>query len=122
MAFRFTLLRKGLILVILPLVFQIAFLIILGGAQGNRAEAQTRTLQSREILTQAEIVLRSLLDAETSVRGFLLSRDRSFLASFELAQRETPTALERLCTLVKDNPPRLTEAREIQDKSTRLFR
>src|SRR5438876_7096021 len=91
-----TIFSKGLILVSIPLLFQLAFIWLVADMQATSAEAQARSSHSKEVLTQTQVVLRSLLDAETGSHGFLLTEDPLFSAPYQQSVREIPSALPEL--------------------------
>lgn len=61
--------------------------------------AHTITVQ-----TVARDALSAVQDAETGQRGYLLTGQRDFLQPFAAAEQKLPGAIERLRTLVADNP------------------
>ncbi|HJT76050.1 MAG TPA: CHASE3 domain-containing protein [Gemmataceae bacterium] len=96
--------QKGLLLVSIPLLFQLAFIGLLARVQGQNAEAERWANHSQEVLTQAHTVLGSMLDAETGVRGWVVTGDPVFAEPYERAVREVPASVTRLRELVQDNP------------------
>ena len=58
---------------------------------------------SNSVLKKLEVVLSSIKDAETSQRGYQLTRDTIFLEPYNLSLRTLPTELSTLNILVKDN-------------------
>jgi diguanylate cyclase (GGDEF)-like protein len=90
------LLAKGLVVVFLPmaalLVSRVA--IVRAQAAGDQADRIARI----STLTQNRIaaVQTSLLNAETGVRGYLLTRDPTFLEPYRLAQRSLGPGLDDL--------------------------
>ncbi len=63
-----------------------------------------RVLHAEEVLTTLETVLFNVTEAETAERGFLITDDRDYLHSYEGAIDRTGETLERLATLVSDEP------------------
>ncbi len=60
----------------------------------------------------------AVLDAETAGRGFLLTGEATFLASFEQAEHEVPQAFAGLRGLTSDSPPQLRRVAELERLST----
>lgn len=56
---------------------------------------------AQQVRTSLESILTLTLDAETGVRGYLISSDRSYLAPYHLASRELPPALESLASQLR---------------------
>lgn len=59
---------------------------------------------TNEVIAVANHVQRLIVDSETGVRGFLLSRDPIFLQPFTEAQQVLSAEFESLARLVADNP------------------
>jgi len=55
------------------------------------------------VLSQINLLLSDLKDAETSQRGFLLTNDEKFLETYNKALSNLPSAIGRLKSLTKDN-------------------
>ncbi len=71
----------------------------------NNYIREVRTIRhSNSVLKTLEIVLSSIKDAETSQRGYQLTRDTIFLEPFNQSLRTLPTELGTLDSLVIDNP------------------
>jgi CHASE3 domain sensor protein len=113
--------RKGLILISIPLLFQLAFIWLVGNMQRNTAAAQASAIHSQEVLRESQAVLKSLLDAETGIRGFILTADPILSDPYIQASREVPLTTERLVNLVNDHPLREARARTIRDKALQLL-
>ncbi|MFZ5538415.1 MAG: CHASE3 domain-containing protein, partial [Pseudomonadota bacterium] len=59
---------------------------------------------TRAVLADLEHVLRLNVDAQTGLRGYLITGDEQFLGPYLAARRELPVALQRLAELTADNP------------------
>jgi signal transduction histidine kinase/CHASE3 domain sensor protein len=71
----------------------------------NNYIREVRTIRhSNQVLKTLEVVLSSIKDAETSQRGYQLTRDTIFLEPFNQSLRTLPTELGTLNSLVIDNP------------------
>jgi PAS domain S-box-containing protein len=70
--------------------------------QQSNLQAELRGLRDAE--TGLPTILASLLDAETGVRGFLLTGDRVFLTPFDASTRALPAELRGLTQQVSGNP------------------
>ena len=107
---------KGIVVVAIPIapLFLFALAIVLSVTTLDRAErlvAHTVSVQSS--LSAIEI---SLLDAESGVRGYLLSGDRSTLSPYDDARRSVGEQLRALPGLVADNPEQTARATELQQR------
>ena len=95
---------KGLAVIGIPVVPLLGIALVFVTMQGvqRRAEAQvTHTHDVKEALSAAFI---SLLDAESSARGFVLTGNQTWLEPYERVRRELPGQFSRLQALVSDNP------------------
>src|SRR4051812_14658825 len=108
-----TIFQKGLLLVAVPLLFQLAFLGPLAWMQRQNAEAQWWAKHSQEALTQAHTVLESMVGAEAGMRGWVITDDRVFAEPYELAVRNRLEQLTRLQYLVQDSPGQASRAGRI---------
>lgn len=96
--------------VLLVIVFAVS-----GGVLQTRADDRTdlltdRIQPARSVAFQLET---SLVDQETGVRGYVLSKDRSFLAPYESGVRDERTLRARLATLT-DEPRIVADLRAVQ--------
>ncbi|MHB1846397.1 MAG: PAS domain S-box protein, partial [Deltaproteobacteria bacterium] len=66
-----------------------------------------------QVIGQARLVDKLLLDMETGLRGYLLTQETGFLEPFESSSRQIGPAVQRLAALVADNPSQLRVAREL---------
>src|SRR5262245_9447594 len=57
-----------------------------------------------EVLEKLQEVLVDVMDAETSVRGYVISGDPEFLQAYERARTQLPHKLSQLNELASDSP------------------
>jgi PAS domain S-box-containing protein len=69
--------------------------------------------RSQDVRLAIERALSTLKDAETSTRGYANTRSDVFLPLFEGAAQQLTADLERVTTLVADNPAQLERAQEL---------
>src|SRR5437899_1038098 len=95
---------KGLVVVGLPvaavLVVAVAFVFV--AYQGNQAQSAV----SHTLMLQAELdrVVSLNVDTETAVRGYMITRQDSFLDPYWKSRSALPAELARLRALVRDQP------------------
>ena len=75
--------------------------------------AASAARQSAQVLAAANQAEKLVLDLETGVRGFALTRDERFLDPWRSAQAALPRQLERLTTLAAGNPAQRALAEQI---------
>ncbi len=112
-----TIFQKGLLLISFPLLFQLAFLALIAGTQEQYTEAQGWAMHSLEVLNQGHALLASLADAETGMRGWVITDDPAFAEPYRRAVQEVPGRLARLQILVEDNPGQESRAGQIAVKT-----
>ena len=72
-----------------------------GAARDAAAERQLHTYQ---VMLTAEQLRAAMFDTQRGMRGFLISRDETFLGPYRAALAEVPRAAARLRQLSRDNP------------------
>ncbi len=97
---RLSLSYRGAAIVTIP---ALCLLATLGGWLWSRSAAsefRTQLQTTQERIETTNNVLISVLNAETSVRGYLLSDDRRFLEPFQIAQPQLAKSIDRLTSSV----------------------
>ncbi|MBC8138440.1 MAG: response regulator [Fibrella sp.] len=69
---------------------------------------------TNQVVAQAYIAEKFLLDSETAKRGYLLSGNRDYLQAYEDGRRLAPENLSTLEGLVQDNPPQVERVRKMR--------
>lgn len=113
---------KGLLLVAVPIVCELALLVALFGVERQVADAERWALQSKKVINQAEALLGPLLRQASQLRSGIIVGDPSFSDKrstwIELADR-----LNALEATVADNPEqtgRIARMRETIDRYRKL--
>ncbi len=70
----------------------------------DQAANRGRTLQTLASVSAVEAMLSALKDAETGQRGFLLTGEEAYLAPFDAARSEIPSALAEIERLTRGTP------------------
>jgi len=104
---------QGVLILLLPLTCLIASVIATNWMRQNITQVARSVDHSQEVLRTSQKVSISVLNAETAVRGYYITRQAEFLEPYALAQTSLPTSLDRLTYLVQDNPSQLQRATEI---------
>ncbi|ATX80601.1 sensor domain CHASE3-containing protein [Mariprofundus aestuarium] len=66
-----------------------------------------------QVIEQAGLIAKLIVDMETSERGFLLTGEERFLEPYNLADNKIDNAIGYLSELVADNPPQVEQAQKI---------
>jgi PAS domain S-box-containing protein len=78
-------------------------------------DAETWLTHSAEVRYHIQEVLTPVVDAETAIRGFVISRDPKFLELYETSLQAFPRRTRELTNLVVDNAAQTARAKEIND-------
>lgn len=76
---------------------------------------------SLETRSQLRLLLRSLQDAETSQRGYLLTGDETYLRPYLASRDEAPRSVDALARTAGDDARRLAEALRLRELSAGKF-
>lgn len=102
-----SILRKGLVLIAVPLAFQIAFAGFLLLRQKRVDEAGQWAIHTKVVIAQAETMYRTLIEADSSVRTMIAMGDQSLDAAAADALARLPRAVDALAYQVRDNPSQI---------------
>jgi PAS domain S-box-containing protein len=106
---RLSIRNKGTVVIALP-VTCLAIAIVTSSLLNRRVElAEQQVRQTQETRLYSEQILRLLVDAETGVRGYLLTGNSEFLAPYSNARAELQDVLEKLETLSQENSSQLSQ-------------
>jgi signal transduction histidine kinase len=105
MHLKMTILKKGLILLAIPMIFQVAFLFVAFRSQADLIESQRWAMHTKDVIGKAESIYRRLIEGQGALRGLVLSGNLAKYEPVERSVREVPQSLEELKALVVDNSP-----------------
>src|SRR4051795_4937233 len=91
------------------------------GALFRAADAEKSVNRTIEIREQARDLLTIMLNAETGIRGFLLSGDETFLEPYQTATRRVSATIARLAALTSDNPIQQQGLKAISNMTEQLM-
>jgi PAS domain S-box-containing protein len=109
---------KGLLLIAIPLIFVLGFVVLVTQVKRSSEEAQKWSLHSKEVIRQTEALSRMIVNAESNVRGFVITGDPTFNEAFNQAQGEVMEATGRLQSLISDNPEQEARVRILGQKAS----
>jgi len=92
---RMSILHKGLVLIAIPLLFQLVLLAIHTRVMRGMAESRDAAMQALKVDKDGEQIYRLLADAQNSVRGFVITEDEKFLHPFEASMAALPALIEK---------------------------
>jgi signal transduction histidine kinase len=109
--------KKGLLLIVAPLVFQGIFLGVLLQNERDSAVAERWALHTRLVIGQAGTTLRVLLEESNRMRGLVITGNPLFATADKRAVAAQIAELEQL---VRDNPSQRRKVEEIGAAAARL--
>jgi PAS domain S-box-containing protein len=118
---KLTLSQKGLVLVVLPLLFQLAFVLVLVRFQREVVAAERLATHTKEVIAHAHKIGTAVADAHAAVRGFVITRDPVYVRPFQNAVRDLPAQFDGLDRLVGDNPAQSAHARTVRSAATAVI-
>jgi signal transduction histidine kinase len=99
-----SMLKKGLCVIAIPLIFQLLFIAALFKAQSDSKAVQDLAIHTKDVIAQAETVSRLVVQAQNNIRGLVVAGDGGFAADYQEAAREAAEELAKLRYAVADNP------------------
>ena len=111
--------RQILRLLLVPLVILLLIAGVLEFQVRRLTEAQNWVDHTDVVLAQARLLLRFMVDQETGLRGFLLTRDDRFLEPYQAAEQHLQAQFQLLANSIADNPEQkqqLSVVRESYDR------
>ena len=104
MLIRFTIMAKGLLLVAVPLLFQLVLISVITEKGRQEHDADLSVAHSRVVLQQAERLLTRLGDAQMGIRGYVLTGNPVFAEPYDRSEQELPQQFDALKALLSDIP------------------
>ncbi|HEY9785026.1 MAG TPA: PAS domain S-box protein, partial [Candidatus Obscuribacterales bacterium] len=96
--------HKGLILVSVPLVFELIFLLTLTMLLRQAEVEVQRQIRSKAIISQANTLSKLFYDAGVAMGGYSITKSPLFSDRYDKIVRQIPQDLNELKSLVGDNP------------------
>jgi signal transduction histidine kinase len=106
---------------LLALLVGAAFAVLLSSVADLRA-LERRARQSEEVLADANVLERQVVGLETAERGFIITRDTSFLEPWREAQDAFPAQAATLERLIGNDPTQQARARRIVELTRSYLR
>ena len=101
--------------VLLPLVLLLLLALVLAWQIQRTLREQRRIDHTDRITAQLNELERLVVDQETGLRGYQLTRDPTTLEPYQNAEGQLHQTLDRLLLLVRDDPDQLRRLRQIRD-------
>jgi CHASE3 domain sensor protein len=95
--------QRGTVIVAIPVICLFASLIAIAGLRDSAIQIRKRADTNQEILQEANRFLTTVVDGETGIRGYGLTKRRHFLAPYLEAKKSLPPLLAKLEIAVGEN-------------------
>lgn len=118
MSIGLTITHKAILLVSIPLLVLLSLALSVGWMHRVSEQAVAQTERSREASEEAQRLFRSLVDCESSVRGFVITHNPAFLETYDRALPEIPAALGKLRQLLDDSPAQQAMTGTLAEKAS----
>jgi len=101
---RATILRKGLLVLGLPLLYQALFIGLLLKRQHDHNDAQRRAVHTKDVLLQTDAIFQHVLTSQSDLRAFVLTGNETFAEELASAEAAAAIDLATMVGLLRDNP------------------
>jgi signal transduction histidine kinase len=105
--------RKGLLILSIPIACCAVTIATWIVSRNNEDTAYRAIIHTQQVLQESNNLLKLLVDAETGVRGYRLTRDSTYLEPYQQAKTQLPRAYSRLYQIVVDKPSQQDRLRQI---------
>ncbi len=109
--------QRGTVIVAIPVICLFASLIAIAGLRNRGIQMRRQLDSNQEILQETNHLLKTVVDAETGIRGYGLTKSREFLTPYSEAKKTLPSLLAKLQVLTQKNQLQSQRFAEIK-KST----
>ena len=109
--------QRGTVIVAIPVICLFASLIAIAGLRDSTLQIRKRSDTNKAILQETNRLLTMVVDAETGIRGYGLTKRREFLSPYLEAKKSLPPLLAKLKVAVRGNQLQAQRFEEIK-KST----
>ncbi|MFB2892142.1 response regulator [Aerosakkonemataceae cyanobacterium BLCC-F50] len=105
---------KGAAVISIPVTCLVTSLIVFAYLQQQVTEAQYWVEHTYEVRQQTNRIFNLLLNSETAVRGYALTKQQKFLEPYKQSFTQISPAVDRLANLVSDNPSQLERHQKLK--------
>jgi signal transduction histidine kinase len=116
-----SILKKGLLLIAIPLAFQLVFVAFLLRVLSEAADAETWALHTKDVITLTERAFGQLALMQGASRAYTLSKVEAFARDQAAAVAAVRKQFADLDKLVGDNPPQQARVRLTRDAAEKLI-
>lgn len=105
---------RGAVILAIPVTCMFTALSAFAWLKASLAEDEIWIQHTQTVRLETKYLVKALVDAETGVRGYGLTRQEEFLEPYRWAQLEIPASLDRLEILVSDHSAQVERVQDIR--------
>lgn len=105
---------RGTIVIAIPVTCLLTSLVAFGLLQRSTLEVRENIEKTQQTLYISDLLLTRLLDAETSVRGYIIAQSSDYLKPYQSAIDGIPDSLSKLNELVGEKPQQQARVQRLQ--------
>ncbi|MEG4446816.1 PAS domain S-box protein [Microcoleus sp. AT9_B5] len=109
--------QRGTIIVAIPIIFLFASLLAIARLRQMTIHIRERADTNRAIIQETNRLLTLVVDAETGIRGYGLTKRREFLSPYLEAKKSLPPLLAELQVVVQENKLQAQRFEEIKQNT-----
>lgn len=113
--------QKGLLLLAIPIVFQAVFLAVLVRLRTDQEHLRLARERAREVLIRTENLFRDLMEAQSDVRGYVITKNEAFLTHKSQAQNEYEGEIRELQLRVADDSSQGERLSKVAERAVELM-
>lgn len=114
MRFDLKLSQKGLILISVPLLFQLIFVFVLAGLLLQAQEQERLAKRGERIVSRLGNISKYVIEAEMSLIFYVYRKDETYREAYEKNDREIPLMFEELRKLTVGMPETISRAQKLE--------
>jgi signal transduction histidine kinase len=112
--------KKGLVLVAIPLVFQLGLIVLMVEMRQESREDYQWSSQTKVVLAEVANIFRRLVEVQSDIRGYIITGEPAFVQAYNHAMAVLPGAIGKLRSLVPD-PGQQEGLARIEERSARFL-
>lgn len=114
-----SIIRKGLLVILLPILCQTALLGLLFHRQAQMQEAQRWVLHTKDVLAQVDHIVSVIMQTRSGLFGYAITGNEAYATEERKASGEVGPMMVQLREQVKDNPEQSRRATALQEAASR---
>lgn len=109
--------RQGTLIIAIPVTCLVSSLIAIACLREIVSNGREQENHSNRVVREVNRALTNVVNAETGIRGYALTKRPEFLEPYQAAKSNLPDSLEKLSILVQNNPDQEQQIQQIQQSA-----